>query len=132
MSKFTDRYNKGGHYEKSTPKNAKYYKLAQLQEKKVYPVDALYINTKGKFGDSGVILSGDSLINLPQHLTPTIKEMRADQELTDDINKGYFGFTVYRYEGSNGTGFSVNWCDIVPDNEKTGEQINVSDDDLPF
>ena len=128
MSKFTDRYNKGGHYEKSAPKDATYYKLAQLQEKKVYPVDALYINTKSKFGDAGVILSGESLINLPQHLTPTIKEMRADQELTEAINKGYFGFTVYRYEGSNGTGFSVNWCDILPDDEK----IVVSNDDLPF
>ena len=132
MSKFTERYNKGGNYEKSTPKGATYYKLSELQEKKVYPVNALYINTKSKFGDSGVILSGKRLINLPQHLTPTIKEMRADQELTDDINKGYFGFTVYRYEGSNGAGFSVNWCDIVPDNEKTGDQLDISDDDLPF
>ena len=132
MSKFTDRYNKGGHYEKSAPKDATYYKLAQLQEKKVYPVDALYINTKSKFGDAGVILSGDKLVNLPQHLTPTIKEMRADQELTDAINKGYFGFKVYQYKGSNGTGFSVNWGDIVPDNEKTGDQIDITDNDLPF
>ena len=132
MSKFTDRYNKGGHYEKSIPENAKYFKLKELDLKKVYPVDALYINTKSKFGDAGVILSGDKLVNLPQHLTPTIRDMKSDEELTDDINAGYFGFTVYQYKGSNGTGFSVNWCDIMPENEKEGEQRDISDKDLPF
>lgn len=128
MSKFTERYNKGVSYAKSIPDNAMYVKLADLKEQTVYPVEALFINTKSKFGESGVILSGDKLVNLPQHLTPTIKEMRSDEELTDDINAGLFGFTVYSYSGRNGKGYSVNWCDIKP---KQGDPIEIKDTDLP-
>lgn len=131
MSKFTERYNKGGNYEKSAPKNAEYCKLEDLEEKVIYPIDALYINTKGKFGDSGVILSGNKLINLPQHLTETIKQMRSDEELTTDINKGLFGFTVYKYTGRNGDGYSANWCDIVPQ-QKADDTLEITDDMLPF
>ena len=46
------------------------------------------------------------------------------------IEQNYFGFTIYQYKGSNGTGFSVNWCDIVSDDQ--GEQKDISDKDLPF
>lgn len=132
MSKFAERYNKGGNYTKSAPKGAKYYKLTQLQEKRVYPVDAIYINTKGRYGDEGVILSMGVLVNLPQHLTATVKEMRSDSELTDAINKGEFGFKVYKYEGANGSGYSVNWVDIDPNTKDQTSQTDVNKDDLPF
>lgn len=132
MSKFTEHYNKGGNYTKSAPKGAEYYKLSQLQRDVVYPVDALYINTKGRYGDEGVVLSMGVLVNLPQHLTETVKEMRSDNELTDAINKGSFGFKVYQYDGTNGSGYSVNWVDIDPNTKEQTTQTDVNQDDLPF
>lgn len=132
MSKFTERYNKGVNYTKSAPKGAEYYKLSQLKRDVVYPVDALYINTKGRYGDEGVILSMGVLVNLPQHLTETIKEMRSDNELTDAINKGSFGFKVYQYDANNGSGYSVNWVDIDPNTKEQTTQTDVNKDDLPF
>ena len=132
MSKFTERYNKGGNYTKSAPKGAEYYKLSQLQRDVVYPVDALYINTKGRYGDEGVVLSKGVLVNLPQHLTETVKEMRSDNELTDAINKGEFGLKVYQYEGANGSGYSVNWVDIDPETKEATTQTDVNKDDLSF
>ena len=132
MSKFAERYNKGGNYTKSAPKGAEYYKLSKLQRDVVYPVDALYINTKGRYGDEGVVLTMGVLVNLPQHLTETVKEMRSDNELTDAINKGEFGFKVYQYDGTNGSGYSVNWVDIDPNTKEQTSQTDVNQDDLPF
>lgn len=117
MSSFANRYNKSGNYDFKASKNAEYYKLKQLfydgGTSKIYPVKALYINTKSRFGDSPVVaIATDMLVNLPMHLTDTVREMQKDDELTKAINNNQFGFSIYEYEGKNGYGLSVEWQDI--------------------
>ena len=94
-------------------------KLSELAEGSVYPIQALFINTKGKFGDQGVIYTTDKIVNLPKHLLDLTKEMRADSEVTEAINKGQLGFETYSYSTDEGrTGYSIN---IVPTNSPSDD-----------
>lgn len=116
MTNFASKYNKGLGFTRKAVENAIYTNLKELfakyGEKKMYVVQALYINTKGKFGDSPVALVNGNLVNLPSHLTETVKEMLKDEELIQVINDDKFGFTIYHYETNGKQGYSVNWVDI--------------------
>lgn len=130
MSKFTNKYNKGSKFVAKAKKGATYVSLKDLGSgKQVYIVRNLYINTKGKYGDAPIALINDCdlLVNLPEHLTETVREMRNDDELASAVNNGLFGFSVYEYDGKNGHGFSVNWEDVEFDSGKLPQ-----DEELPF
>lgn len=87
-------------------------KLQELTEGTRYTIQALFINTKGKFGDQGVIYTQDKIINLPKHLLELVKELRADNEVTQAINERQLAFETYTYSTDEGrTGYSIN---IVP------------------
>lgn len=74
-----------------------------------YPIQALFINTSGKFGPQGVIVTEDAQVNLPKHLTDLVKELRQDQEVTDAINARQLAFEVYSYTSDAGhVGYSIN------------------------
>ena len=116
MTKFASKYNKGLGFTRKAVENAIYTNLKELVskygEKKTYVIQALYINTKGKYGDSPVALVNGNFVNLPAHLTDTVKEMLKDEELVSAINEDMFGFTIYPYEKDGKQGYSVNWVDI--------------------
>lgn len=116
MTKFSSKYNKGVGFTRKAVENAVYTNLKELfskyEENKIYVVQALYINTKGKFGDSPVALVNGNLVNLPSHLTDTVKEMIKDEPLVNAINEDLFGFKIYYYEKNGKQGYSVNWVDI--------------------
>lgn len=134
MSKFTSKYNKGSNFVAKANRGAEYVSLKELGSgDRVYVVRNMYINTKGKYGDAPVLLIDDCdlLVNLPNHLTETVREMRNDEELANAVNKGLFGFVVYEYDGKNGHGFSVNWKD-VPQNDSYHDSLNLDDEDIPF
>ena len=78
----------------------------------VYPVKACYINKKSKFGDHGVVATGNYMVDMPKHLTNTISEIMLDNETIEAINTGHFGFSIYVYAKDNGEFFSVHWEDI--------------------
>lgn len=79
----------------------------------VFPVRALYINTKSKYGDAPCIVTDGCIVNGPKHLLDVVKEMRADATTTDLINSGRVGFNVYFYESSTGKAcYSINFSDI--------------------
>lgn len=87
-------------------------KLQELSEGVRYTIQALFINTKGKFGDQGVIYTEDKIVNLPKHLLELVKELRADNEVTQAINERQLAFEVYNYSTDEGrVGYSIN---IVP------------------
>lgn len=87
-------------------------KLQELTEGTRYTIQALFINRKGKFGDQGVIYTEDKIINLPKHLLELVKELRADNEVTQAINERQLAFEVYNYSTDEGrVGYSIN---IVP------------------
>lgn len=109
------KYNKGKAFTFKTPENFDYINLEQLANHygldQTHQVNALYINTKSRFGDSPVAVTGTHIVNLPSHLTDTVKEMIQDEELVDLANEHRLGFTIYSYDGKNGSGYSINWVE---------------------
>ena len=105
--------NCGAKFEYDNEKEREYIKLGELDSSKTYPIEALFINTKGKFGDQGVIISGDYIVNLPNHLTEMIEDMRQDAEMVEAINDRLFDFEIYEFESKkyNRVSHSIN---LVP------------------
>lgn len=99
VNELLNKYSNGdAKFEYDNEKKRDYIKLGELDMSKTYPIEALFINTKGKFGDQGVIISGDYIVNLPNHLTEMIEEMRQDSEMVDAINQRLFDFEIYEFE----------------------------------
>ena len=124
-SKFSNKYNHNGSYHFHAPKETDYINLRDMFQRdgnEIHTVKAFYINTKSKFGDApvAVTITVDKdkqkidLVNLPNFMLSTVKDMIQDDELTEAIDNGEFGFTIYEYEGKNGYGFSAEWVDIEP------------------
>lgn len=97
--------------------DAEYVSLKDLYEEnggeKVYTLKALYINTKGMYGDSPVALINGYNINLPKHLLDTIKLFIDSADMVETINNNEVGFTIYKYT-DNKYGkecYSVNWVE---------------------
>lgn len=113
-----NKYNKTKVFTFTIPTEYQYKTLSELFEQngknKVYPVKALYINKKSKFGDAPIVATDECLVNLPSHLLDTVKEMMNDEELVDAVNENKFGFTIYTYENKNTKEIccSVNWVDM--------------------
>lgn len=113
-----NKYNKTKMFNFSIPQEYKYISLSELFQKngkdKVYPVLAMYINKKSRYGDAPIVATDEFLVNLPSYLLDTVKDMMKDEELVDAVNESKFGFTIYQYANKN-TGelcFSVNWVDM--------------------
>ena len=90
-------------------KERSFKKLKDLPLDTKLTIEALFINTKGKFGDQGVIYTNDSIINLPNHLLSLVEDLRSDDEVTSAINSRQLAFTVYSYATDGGReGYSIN------------------------
>lgn len=115
MTNLLDKYNKSTRFAFQTPENFEYINLVRLNN--LYPgqthqVNALYINKKSRYGDAPVAVTGTHIVNLPNHLLGTVKEMMNDSELVEAVNKHLVGFTIYEYDSENGKGYSVNWVSL--------------------
>ena len=93
-----------------------YFSLSDLYDNEgagiIYPVRGLYINTKSKFGAAPVAIADDKLINLPSHLTDTVRNILSNEEDIADIKAGKVGFTIYEYISHNRKCYSINWEDM--------------------
>lgn len=115
MSKFTDRYNHVSPFTFEGDPEAPFRKLEELFEEDsevIYPVRALYINTKSKFGDAPVAVSDNMKINLPSHMLRSVNEIMEDEEAVFLINHGKIGITPYKYEKDGKEYFGARWADI--------------------
>ena len=113
-------------------KERPFKKLAELQladEGVKYTILAIFINTKGKFGDQGVLITNDFQVNLPPHLLDLSKELRQDEEVIEAINNRELAFEVYIYNGKNGKGYSINLVPSEKSNEKDNSKGRAFDDD---
>lgn len=102
-------------------KERPFRKLAELQladEGVRYTILAIFINTKGKFGDQGIFITNDFQVNLPPHLLDLSQELRQDEEVIEAINNRELAFEIYKYNGKNGTGYSIN---LVPSSEQNAQ-----------
>lgn len=116
--------------------NPVYKKLKDLYTEngpdKVYTLRALYLANKSQHPHPVAALDSDIFADLPAHLMENVKNWRADTVLTDLINKGLVGTTIYTYESENygkKTCYSIDLVDIEPETAGTSEP---SEDDLPF
>jgi len=111
-----EKYNKKPVFNYDNQKVREYINLQGLVNKfgidKQYEVQALFINTKSRFGDAPIIVTDDYMVNAPQHLLETVKQMMQDAELIELINDRKVGFKIYGYRGRNGSGYSVQWVEI--------------------
>jgi len=100
------------------PENFKYQDLkglvAQYGADSVYKVNALYINTKGKYGDAPVIATDNELVNAPAHLLDVVLQIMDDGESISTINNGYAGFKIYPYKNKYGLCYGLEWVDVEP------------------
>ena len=109
------KYNKVKRFDVNTD-GFEYKKLEELYkegEVNIFPLKALYINTKGKFGDRPLAVTDKCFVNLPNHLLETVREMLNDTELIDAINDDKVAFEIYAYEDKtyNKLCYSINWVD---------------------
>ena len=108
--------NKGNKFNFTIPENFKYKKLSELVQENgydyVYRVNAVYINTRSKYGNAPVIATDCELVNLPNHLMPICEHIRSDKDCIEAINNGTLGFKIYSYQRGTATYYSVNWVDL--------------------
>lgn len=117
MSRFTNKYNKGGKFNIDTT-GFKYVSLEKLYrahgEETVYPLAAVYINKKSSYGEAPVFVTHECFVNVPSHMLDTVKDILADEEAIEDINNGRVGFTIYTYHSDryNRDCYGVNFADM--------------------
>lgn len=92
-------------------KDRDFKKLTELYLNQKYNILAIFINTKGKLGDQGIIITDDHQVNMPLHLTDLAKELRQDEEVIEAINNRELAFEIYEYTNDFGKARSLN---LVP------------------
>ncbi len=114
-----NKYNRTKVFKFSIPAEYKYVSLSELYQRNgkdmIYPVKAIYINTKSRYNDAPVVATDKELVNFPAHLTDTVKQMLQDDEVIDAVNDGKLGFQIYQYENKyqgHKLYFSINWVDM--------------------
>ena len=82
----------------------------------IVKIDGLYINKKGLYNDHPVAILVDEkkLLDLPSHMTDTVKEILSDAESIKLIKKGNVGVKAHTYTDTKYhkeyVGF--DWCDL--------------------
>ena len=112
---FFDKYNGGKRFAFEMKGEPVFKKLSELYLENVnsYPVRAIYINRKGKYGDNPVIVSDKFSVSLPTHLMSTVQDLLSQDVFYDMVNGGKVGFSFYEFESPTyGTkGYSINWVE---------------------
>ncbi|MBQ7973531.1 MAG: hypothetical protein IJ295_01070 [Clostridia bacterium] len=117
MAKFASKFNKGRKFDVDTT-NFNYESMADMFNNDgagvVYPLTAIYINTKSKYNAAPVFATDRCFVNAPSHMLDTAKEILADDEAVAAINNGEVGFYIYAYkqEKFNRDCFGINFVDI--------------------
>lgn len=101
-------------------KDFQYYSLRQIAESthnwkdKEFPLMALYINTKSRYGVAPVAVCDGFYVNLPSHLLDDVRNIMNDPEVVAEINAGKCGFKIRAYQNSQGgESYTVEWIDLA-------------------
>ncbi len=118
------KYNKqGNRFNYQIPENSEHV-FVKASELYAMPnnaagvvVKSMYINSKGKYGDHGVIICDTPaiLIDCPNHLTDTIREMIKDDEVVEAVNANKLGVKAYEYatkNASSGVAYGLEFIDL--------------------
>lgn len=106
-----EKYNKqGNRFNYQIPENSEhvFVKASELCEtipenEAGVTVKSMYINSKGKYGDHGVIICDTPaiLIDCPNHMTETIRDMIKDDDVVEAVNNDKLAVRAYKYETKN-------------------------------
>lgn len=116
---FASKYNKGNINFDIDIKDYDFmdgYEFVEKNGSNVVKIDGLYINKKGLYHDHpvAIIKSEKTLLDLPSHMTATVKDILKDSESIDLIKKGLVGIKAHEYVDSkyhkNCVGFE--WVDL--------------------
>ncbi len=115
-------------------KDRDFKKLTELELGKKYTILAVFINTKGKLGDQGILITDDYQVNMPLHLTNLAKDLRQDEEVIEAINNRELAFEIYEYKNDFGKARSINLVPSAEQNEQDDSKGRAFDNDenVPF
>ena len=112
---FLDKYNHKPLFQYDHEQERDFINLEGLVKhngiNQIYVLQAIFINTKSRYGDAPIFVIDHYMVDAPRHLLDTVKEMLEDTEFINMVNGGHVGFKVYQYEGKNGKGYSVEWLE---------------------
>lgn len=117
MKSFASKFNKTSFGVDTT--DFKYIKLADLYnapenggKDTVHPINGAWVR-KSPLGDSPVIIDSTNkvLVNLPGHLSETIREILSDSEAVEMIKANKVGYTIYEYESHGKKCYSITFVD---------------------
>lgn len=118
MTTFAKKFNKTGFGIDTT--DFAYCKLSDIYNSEnegggdcIHGINGVYVH-KSQLGDSPVIIDAANkrLVNLPQHLAETIREILSDADAVSDIKNGRVGYTIYTYESHNRTCYGISFVDL--------------------
>lgn len=78
----------------------------------VRPINGMYVH-KSQLGDSPVIIDAENkrLVNLPQFMGDTVREILANSDAVDAIKANKVGYTIYEYESHAKKCYGITFVD---------------------
>ena len=78
----------------------------------VHPINGMFVH-KSQLGDSPVIIDAENkrLVNLPQFIGDTVREILANPDAVDTIKANKVGYTIYEYESHNKKCYGITFVD---------------------
>ena len=102
---FNEAFSKGSLFNEDG-KNKEFMKITEFAAKygidTIYTVLGMYTHTKGKFGESGIIITSAANIDVPEHLIKDIKTVRANADMVEAVNNGKCGLKISTYVDKKG------------------------------
>ena len=117
MATFASKYNKTAFGIDTS--DFEYVKLSSIYTDKkeggndvIHDINGIYVN-KSPLGFSPVIIdaSNNRLVNLPQHMAETCRDILEDSEAIEAIKDGKVGYTIYEYEARGKKCYSIRFVD---------------------
>lgn len=114
---FSAKYNRGKKFDIDTT-GFEYYNAQEMFSacggEKVYPLTAIFINDKSKYGDYPVFATDTCFVNAPSHMLDIANEILSNADDIQAINDGKVGFSIYEYtsEKYNKTAYGIKFVDI--------------------
>lgn len=118
MNTFANKFNKTSFGIDTT--NFEYVKLKDIFTSKkeggkdvIHDINGMYVH-KTPLGNSAVIIDAKNkrLVNLPNHMAETVREILADTEAVAAIKDGKVGYTIYEYESHAKKCYSITFVDM--------------------
>lgn len=92
--------NKTAYQWKVDGKDFPFKKLSEYKAGDTFTIRGLYINSKGKYKPHPVAILDDVKVDLPEHLTETVKLILDDPEKCKAVDEGHCGAEVYYYDSA--------------------------------